>query len=88
MRFAQIYANKAHWIFEADKNPEFAPNIVLVDITDKPEVQEHWNYNSKTGEFTPPIEPEYEEPEHVETLDERVVVLEDTVTEIITKVYE
>lgn len=58
MKFAQILYNRAHWIFEADEKPEFAPNIVLVDITEKPEVQEGWDYNSKTGEFTAPVNPE------------------------------
>lgn len=37
MRFAQIQNDKAHWVFEADIKPKFASNIVLVDITDKPE---------------------------------------------------
>lgn len=58
MKFAQILYNKAHWIFEADEKPEFAPNIVLVDITSKPDVQEGWDYNLETGEFTAPIIPE------------------------------
>lgn len=63
MKFAQVLYNKAHWIFEADEKPEFAPNIVLVDITSKPEVQEGWDYNNKTGEFTAPIIPEPVEPQ-------------------------
>ncbi|MFJ7408062.1 MULTISPECIES: hypothetical protein [unclassified Lysinibacillus] len=58
MKFAQILYDKAHWIFEADEKPEFAPNIILVDITEKNEVQEGWDYNSKTGEFTAPNIPE------------------------------
>ncbi|MFJ7407110.1 MULTISPECIES: hypothetical protein [unclassified Lysinibacillus] len=58
MKFAQILYDKAHWIFEADEKPEFAPNITLVDITSKPDVQEGWGYNSETGEFTAPIIPE------------------------------
>lgn len=57
-RFAQIYCNKAHWIFESLAEPEFAPNVVLVDITDKPEVQEGWDYNSETGELTEPVREE------------------------------
>ncbi|MBL3729271.1 hypothetical protein JIN86_06615 [Lysinibacillus sp. HST-98] len=55
MRFAQILYNKAHWIFEADKKPDFAPNIILVDITGKNHIQEGWDYNNKTGEFTAPV---------------------------------
>ncbi|MCS1383276.1 hypothetical protein NXZ75_13800 [Lysinibacillus sphaericus] len=58
MKFAQILYDKAHWIFEADEKPEFAPNIVLVDITSKPDVQEGWDYNRETGEFTAPVIPE------------------------------
>lgn len=58
MKFAQILYDKAHWIFEADEKPEFAQNIVLVDITSKPDVQEGWDYNNETGEFTAPIIPD------------------------------
>ena len=38
MRFAQILHNKAQWIFEAEEKPEFAPDILLVDITGNVEV--------------------------------------------------
>jgi len=55
MKFAQILYNKAHWIFEAEEKPEFAPNIVLFDITGRNDIQEGWDYNSETGEFTAPI---------------------------------
>lgn len=58
MRFAQILYDKAHWIFEADKKPEFAPNIILVDITGRNDIQEGWDYNSGTGDFTAPIVPD------------------------------
>ncbi|MDP1395292.1 hypothetical protein Q8G28_17620 [Lysinibacillus capsici] len=57
-KFAQIINSKIHWIFEADGKPEFAPDIVIIDITDKPEVQEGWGYNNETGEFTAPVIPE------------------------------
>lgn len=53
-RFAQIEYGKAHWVFEAEEKPEFAPNIVLIDITDRPEIQEGWAYDELTGDFTPP----------------------------------
>lgn len=53
-RFAQIEYGKAHWVFEAEEKPEFAPNIVLVDITNRPEIQEGWAYDELTGNFTPP----------------------------------
>lgn len=58
MKFAQILYDKAHWIFEADEKPDFAPNIVLVDITGRHDIQEGWDYNSETGEFTAPIVPD------------------------------
>ena len=54
MRYAQILYGKAHWIFESDEKPKFAPNIILIDVTDKQDVQEGWDYNNETGEFTPP----------------------------------
>lgn len=65
MRIAQILYNKAHWIFEADEMPEFAPDIVLIDITGRDDIQEGWDYNKITGEFTAPviIEPTPNEPQ-------------------------
>lgn len=57
-RFAQILNDRAHWIFEAEEKPEFAPDIVLIDITDNPDVQEGWDYDAKTGVFTNPVYPE------------------------------
>lgn len=70
MRYAQILYNKAHWIFETDGRPEFASNIVLVDITDKPAVQEGWDYDAEKGEFTEhmPVEPEPQPPSEIEGL--------------------
>ncbi|GAB0170557.1 hypothetical protein LSPCS325_39940 [Lysinibacillus sp. CTST325] len=58
MRIAQILYNKAHWIFEADEKPEFAPDIILVDITGRDDIQEGWDYDKATGEFTAPNRPE------------------------------
>lgn len=56
-RYAQILYEKAHWIFETDETlkqlyQRFAPDIVFVDITDKPEVQEGWDYDGVN--FTAP----------------------------------
>lgn len=62
MKFAQILYDKVHWIFEADKKPEFAPNIVLVDITGNNDIQEGWDYIGGTGEFTIPVLPNPIEP--------------------------
>jgi hypothetical protein len=63
MRIAQILHGKAHWIFEAPEIPNWPPDpqgnpIVLVDISDKPDVQEGWDYNADTGGFTSPVIPE------------------------------
>lgn len=52
-KFAQILNKKAHWIFESEEKPEFAPNIVLVEITGQDHVCEGWDYDG--GVFTAPI---------------------------------
>lgn len=62
-KFAQILLDKVHWIFEAAEKPEFAPNIVLVDITGQNDIQEGWDYNNETGEFTAPVVPKPVEPQ-------------------------
>lgn len=62
-KFAQILYKKAHWIFEADEKPDFAPNIILVDITGRNDIQEGWNYSSETGEFMAPVIPYPVEPQ-------------------------
>jgi len=70
MKFVQILNKKAHWIFESEEQPQFAPNIILVDITDKPELQEGWDYDKDTGMFREPvpIEPEPQPPTEIEEL--------------------
>lgn len=50
MRFAQILNNKAHWIFEEETKPDFSPEIFIIDITGKNDIQEGWYY--KDGVFT------------------------------------
>lgn len=55
MRIAQILNNKAHWIFEAVEKPEFAQNIILMDITGQDDVCEGWDYDEETGAFTAPV---------------------------------
>ena len=60
MRIAQILHNKAHHIFEADEIPDWPPDpegdpIILVDISDHPEVQEGWDYVD--GVFSAPVVP-------------------------------
>lgn len=56
-KFTQILDNKAHWVFEAEEKPEFAPNIVLIEITnlDK-QPQEGWIYEEETNTFREPTE--------------------------------
>lgn len=62
MRFAQILNKKVHYIFIAEKKPEFARNIYLVDITNQPEVQENWDYDEITNRFMEPVYDEKEPP--------------------------
>lgn len=71
-KYAQILHNKAHWIFEAEEKPDFAPDNVLIDITDNPDVQEGWDYNSDTGEFTVPVIPEPIEP--MPSIEEQILI--------------
>jgi hypothetical protein len=57
-----ILYDKAHWIFEQDVVPEYPPTpegdpIVVIDISNRLEVQVGWDYNSSTGTFTEPIPP-------------------------------
>lgn len=54
MKFAQIINGRVHWIFEDEEKPEFAPNIVLVDITGKNDIEEGWLYNANTQTFIQP----------------------------------
>jgi len=63
MRITQILNGTAHWIFEAEEFPAWPPGpdgeeMVFVDITDMPKVQEGWLYNPKKGTFTAPKAPE------------------------------
>lgn len=54
--FIQILDNKAHWKFQAEEQPVFAPNITLVDVTGAtPEPEEGWAYVD--GSFSPPDTP-------------------------------
>lgn len=62
-RFVQIIKNKAHWIFEAEERPPYPNNVVIKEITGNSEVQEGWDYNDKTGEFTAPVVPDSVEPQ-------------------------
>lgn len=55
-KFVQIYNGKAHYIFEADDKPVFHPSIVLIDITNRDDIQEGWVYDSETGKFIEPLE--------------------------------
>mgnify|MGYP001611348091 CR=1 FL=1 len=55
MKLCQILDNKAHWIFESDAIPIFAPDIIIKDITNLiPQPQEGWDYNSQTDAYTAP----------------------------------
>lgn len=84
MKFAQISNGKVHWIFEANEKPQFASNIVLVDITDMPEVQEGWGYDDAMGKFSEPIlpKPDPKEPTETEILTDYIVDVDYRVTMI------
>ncbi|MBI4643100.1 MAG: hypothetical protein HY743_05080 [Deltaproteobacteria bacterium] len=39
---------RAHWKFEAEEKPEFAPDIVLIDVTGlDPQPEEHWIWDGQ-----------------------------------------
>lgn len=50
MRYAQVLNEKAHWVFESEERPVFAPDILLVEVG--PEVQEGWPWDGEA--FIPP----------------------------------
>jgi hypothetical protein len=57
--FAEILQGKVRHIIKdwsLDWTPEFeaASGIMIVDITGKDEIQEGWNYNFETREFSAP----------------------------------
>jgi hypothetical protein len=77
VRFVIIAWDKAHHIFDEstypglprDKNniPIFPPDqdgnpIVVVDITNRPEVQEGWSFDPQTGNFTAPPQIQFPTP--------------------------
>lgn len=87
MNIAQILNNRVHWIFVSEEMPEFPPDsqgkpIILIDITDNPEIQEGWDYNSETGEFTEPTSREIPVPKPESTIDDRVAQLEQLVADL------
>lgn len=51
-RWAQIQDGKAHWIFDADEKPVFAPYITVVPCGQ--DVQEGWDYDVESGIFIQP----------------------------------
>lgn len=61
-KYAQILHNKVHWIFESEETLDemylhrYSRDMVFIDITDRPEVQEGWDYDgvnfSKPPELT------------------------------------
>lgn len=87
-KFVQIENKKAHWIFEAAEKPEFAPNIVLVEITGQDHVCEGWDYDG--GVFTAPvivvpepIDPIIPQPTNAEIQENQIVLMD-----VIATMYE
>ena len=65
-RFAQILNDKVHYVFESKEKPELAKDIILIDITKKPEVKEGWDYDIYEKTFS---KPELVIQEHIESKD-------------------
>jgi hypothetical protein len=58
-KYAQVLYGMAHWIFTSEEsldqlNQRFAPNMVFVDITNQPQVQEGWSHDG-TGFSAPGV---------------------------------
>ena len=80
MKYCQIIDNKAHWVFESDTIPQFAPNIIIKDITDiNPQPQEGWDYDEVTDTFTEPkvlpITPIAHQPTNQEIADNQLIIM-------------
>lgn len=45
MRYAQIVAGRVHGVFEYDPLPEFAPNIVMIELPEGSPVAAGWRYD-------------------------------------------
>jgi len=63
IRYTIILDSKAHSISEALEIPDFGPDsdgnpILAIDISNRSEVQEGWDYNAQTDTFLAPIIPE------------------------------
>jgi hypothetical protein len=60
--FAQIINNKLHWKFEAEVAPQFAPDVVIMEITGmNPIPEEGWSFIN--GKFNPPRPALYYDPD-------------------------
>lgn len=87
-RFCQIMNGKAHWIFEAEEKPAFAPNIIIIDITDAEysNIEEGWIYDKTNNSFQPPLEEPPVLPSiSLPTIEERLDSLQNTVDLILLK---
>lgn len=69
-KFVQIQNTKAHWIFEAEKLPPYPNQEDFIDITGRDDIQEGWDYNTETGEFTAPVIPDPTPVEPTPTVEE------------------
>jgi hypothetical protein len=56
--FAQVLDGQVHWVFQAEIMPQFAPDIVILNITDvNPQPQEGWSYDATTDTYSEPVAP-------------------------------
>ena len=63
-RYCQIKDGICWWIFESETPPEFAPDIIIKDISAEKyqAVQEGWTWDEKTDMFYAPKQPIVPEP--------------------------
>lgn len=58
--FAQVQDDRLHWRFEQEEQPEFAPDLIVIEITGaSPMPQEGWRFDG--SQFMPPPPPTTEE---------------------------
>lgn len=63
MRYAQIVQGTVHGVYEYDPLPQFAPNIVMIELPADSPVQAGWLYED--GGFSEPPEPQPFVPDRV-----------------------
>lgn len=61
-KYANIVNNKIHAIYKYEKLPKFAPDFIMIDITDlNPQPQVGWTYDFENKTFIAPPKPTFDE---------------------------